>query len=250
MNSVPATPTPALRLRGRDALEVLHRISTQSLMDLAPGDGRATMFCDFRGRLLHRAWVAHAEAGIVWLLRADAPAADLAAFVDRSVFREDVKFDDATGAAEAPALPAAERFANELDRILSGAPRHGHEIAEEFTPFEIGRSHEVHLSKGCFTGQEALMRLMTYKSVRRRLALVAGTGAAPEVAIDVTRDEARVGRLTSATPDGAGWTGLAVLAHATAEQPEGLECGGVPITRVDAFPLTRPLGLPESTGTI
>lgn len=204
------------------------------------------MFCDFRGRLMHRAWVAHVESGVVWLLRADAPAADLAAFVDRSVFREDVKFDDATGAAEAPALPTAERFVSELDRIRSGAPRHGHEIAEEFTPFEIGRSHEVHLSKGCFTGQEALMRLMTYKSVRRRLALVAGAGAAPAIASDVTRDGARAGRLTSAVEDGAGWLGLAVLAHEAVENPAGLWCANAAITRIEAFPPTRPLGLPEA----
>ena len=246
MNSAPATPTPALRLRGRDALEVLHRISTQSLMDLAPGDGRATMFCDFRGRLMHRAWVAHAEPGIVWLLRADARAADLAAFVDRSVFREDVTLEDATGNTEAPELPEAERFASELDRIRSGAPRHGHEIAEEFTPFEIGRSHEVHLSKGCFTGQEALMRLTTYQSVRRRLALVGGAGATPQVPVDVTRDGLRTGRLTSVVTDGAGWLGLAVLAHEAVEHPAGLVCADLAVTLVEAFPLTRPLGLPES----
>ena len=157
--------------------------------------------------------------------------------------------EDATGSTNAPALPDAERFASEIDRIRAGSPRHAHEIAEDFTPFEIGRPHEVHLSKGCFTGQEALMRLVTYRSVRRRLALVAGPGAPPEAPADVTRDGARAGRLTSTVADGAGWLGLAVLTHEAADQPDGLECAGVAITRVDAFPLTRPLGLPESAET-
>ena len=246
MNLVPTTPLPALRLRGRDALQVLHRISTQFLLDLAPGHGRATMFCDFRGRLLHRAWVAHAEANVVWLLRADAPAAELAAFVDRHVFREDVAIEDATGDPEAPQLPDTECFTSELERIRAGLPRHAHEIAEDFTPFEIGRSHEVHLSKGCFTGQEALMRLMTYKSVRRRLALITGAGAPPDVPADLTREGTRAGRMTSVVAHGVGWLGLAVLAHEAAENAAGLMCAGVPITRVKAFPITRPLGLPES----
>ena len=250
MDSTSTTPLPALRLSGRDTLQVLHRISTQFLLDLAPGHGRATMFCDFRGRLLHRAWVARDAAGDVWLLRADAPAADLAAFVDAHVFREDVTIEDATGSPNAPALPDTERFASELDRIRAGHPRNAQEIAEDFTPFEIGRSHEVHLSKGCFTGQEALMRLVTYRSVRRRIALVAAAGAPPEAPADVTRDGARAGRLTSIAVDGAGWLGLAVLAHEAAEHPEGLACAGVPITRVDAFPPTRPLGLPASAGTV
>ena len=208
------------------------------------------MFCDFRGRLLHRAWVAHTEANTVWLLRADAPAADLAAFVDRHVFREDVAIEDATGDPGAPELPDTERFTSELERIRSGLPRHAHEIGEDFTPFEIGRSHEVHLSKGCFTGQEALMRLVTYRSVRRRLALVAGPGWPPEAPADVTRDGARAGRLTSSAMDGAGWIGLAVLTHEAAEEQEGLACGDVTIARVGPFPLTRPLGLPESADNI
>src|SRR5689334_24827944 len=48
-------------------------------------------------------------------------------------------------------------------RIRAARPRHGHEVTSSFTPFEVGLAHEVHLDKGCFTGQEALMRLITYQ---------------------------------------------------------------------------------------
>jgi len=71
-----------LRLEGRDALDLLHRISTQALDQLEPGTSHATLFCDFRGRLQHRAVVAVASDGAVWLLRADAPGSELAATVD------------------------------------------------------------------------------------------------------------------------------------------------------------------------
>src|SRR5205809_6240655 len=86
-----------LRLEGRDALPLLHRISTQALLDLRPGSARATLFCDFRGRLLHRAVVAVTSDGAVWLLRPDAHGAELAAVVERMVFRDDVVLEDRSG---------------------------------------------------------------------------------------------------------------------------------------------------------
>src|SRR5512134_2200493 len=84
----------ALRLTGADVLPLLHRVTSQALADLAPGEARATLFCDFRGRLLHRAVVAVAPDGAVWLFRSDAPGSELAAAVDRMVFRDDVRIED------------------------------------------------------------------------------------------------------------------------------------------------------------
>ena len=187
----------ALRLTGRDVLPLLHRTTSNALAELIPGSARVTLFCDYRGRLLHRALVAVASDGAVWLLRWDAPGAELAAAVDRMVFRDDVKIEDRSAefavvlAAAAPGDTGvlAERDGvplvvavgdgtllaldgraamNEGERIARLLPRHGHEIAEAFNPFEVGLAGEVHLNKGCFTGQEVLQRLITYDSVRRR----------------------------------------------------------------------------------
>src|SRR4030095_9613648 len=89
----------AIHLRGKDALPLLQRISTNALVDLpsgsapptvffdfrrrppprggtptmavAPlpsGSARPTLFCDFRGRLLHRALVYLTRQRTVWLL--------------------------------------------------------------------------------------------------------------------------------------------------------------------------------------
>jgi len=285
--------TTALRLTGRDALAVLHRISTQFLSDLRAGESRATLFCDFRGRLLHRAFVARLADDSIWLLRDDAPGAGLDAYVDRHVFREEVSIEDASerlhvrvrldagvepgavteaggvpvrlgvapgvsfdltegASAEAASVPsrAEERAAWERRRIESGLPRHGHEIGEDFTPFEVGLAREVHLQKGCYTGQEALMRLTTYDSVRRRLARVTGTGAAPEAPAALNLAGERAGVLTSAIAVENGWLGLAVLTAAARETPThggpgarvALEDGRA-LASIEAFPVERPLGL-------
>lgn len=284
--SAAAAACTVLRLAGRGALGLLHRLSTAPLTDLAPGQARATLFCDFRGRLLHRAVAAVTGDGAVWLLRDDAPAGELAAYLDRHVFREDVRLADLSagrtvrrvpaggdhpapgtsrerggaplaaaaepgfvlevraGAAPGDAFPPAGPLA-EARRIRAGLPRHGHEIAGDFNPFEVGLAREVHLAKGCYTGQEALMRLVTYRSVRRRLVLLEGEGAPPAVPAGVTRGGTPAGRVTSAAPAGPGWVALAVLAH------EGCEPGTAPavagagaIGAFHPFPLERPPGLP------
>lgn len=205
----------ALRLAGRDALTLLHRISTNSLLDLPRGEARATLFCDFRGRLLHRAHVLHAPGGEVWLLRDDAAAAPLAAFVDRHLFREDVTLDDrpgdfawtVEGVAWGEPLP-------EHEHIARGLPRHGAEIAEAFNPYEVNLAHEVHLAKGCYTGQEALQRLVTYDSVRRRLVRFGGDGAppAPGEVFGAGGADRAAGVLTrAAVRPGGGWVALGAV---------------------------------------
>jgi tRNA-modifying protein YgfZ len=277
----------ALRLRGRDALTVIQRISSQQLETLERGHARTTLFCDFRGRLLHRAAVVRASDDALWLLRDDAPGAELAAHVDRHVFREDVTIEDLSPqwtaraewrnddvssieehdgipvvvpegrgfhlllvpAAQARALDPA-RF--ERDRITRGRPRHGHEIHEDFNPYEIGCGDEVHLSKGCYTGQEALQRLITYASVRRQPVLVRGRGEAPLVPADLVSTSGVAGRLTSTTAgDVAGtWLGFAVvrnealLASTGGTVPPFAIEGGPGIDSFQPFPERHPLGRP------
>ncbi len=290
MTSLPTQPrkpdsvrdTTLIRLPGCDALSVLHRVTTQKLDDLAPGHARMTLFCDFRGRLLHRAAVTVTSDGTVWLLRDDAPAPELAAFVDRCVFREDVRIEPTAGglvvsgveggfglalgtvvetdgvptqvqvadafgyavaegsarATETPADAEAER-----QRIRAARPRHGHEIADPFNPFEVGLGHEVHLSKGCFTGQEVLLRLMTYHSVRRRLAIVGGAGAAPNAPSNLRSDREPAGLLTSAAADASGWIGLATVKKEMLDRGAPLELeNGATVARLEPLPETPPLG--------
>jgi folate-binding protein YgfZ len=268
--------TTALRLTGRDVLPLLHRTTSNALADLALGQARATLFCDFRGRLLYRAVVAAAPDGAIWLLRPDASGAALAAAVDRMVFRDDVRIEDLSAAihvrlvpasepgpaavfrADASAVPVPVRVATgdgtaletgdgdtlgEAARIALLHPRHGHEIAEVFNPFEVGLAHEVHLAKGCFTGQEGLQRLITYGSVRRRPAHVRLSesldAVAEQLPCEVFAAGERAGVLTSV----AGRDGFAVLKQDALQQgaPFTLE-NGTMLEVLSAPELARPLG--------
>lgn len=235
----------ALRVTGSEALAILHRISTNALLDLAGGEARPTLFCDFRGRLLHRAHVVRARDGAVWLMRGDAPGGPLAAFVDRHVFREDVKIEDRGDAFDWTLEGVAwDEERPEHERIARGLPRDGAEIAEAFNPYEVNLTQEVHLAKGCYTGQEALQRLVTYDSVRRRLARLAGDGPAPAPGEVVAAGSGgRAGVLTSAAAlPGGGWVALAVVRR-DAEGALNLADGfalGVP----EPFEERRPIGRP------
>ena len=268
-----------IRLEGSDALAVLHRISTQSLSDLRPGEARTTLFCDFRGRLLHRAAVGMTPDGTVWLMRDDAPGAELRDFIARHVFREEVRIEDRSHAATVRAVragqglsiatlaardgvPCAVRLAGDFGlliepgpeappdpetesaRVRAGRPRHGYEVRDTFNPFEVGLAHEVHLAKGCFTGQEALMRMVTYRGVRRRLSRARGPGRAPAVPRGIRQEGATAGVLTSAVADESGWIGLAVLKHEACEATAILEIEDAGAIEVEAFAESRPLGLP------
>jgi folate-binding protein YgfZ len=266
-----------LRLEGRDGLDLLHRLSTAFLADLAPGACRAAPFCDFRGRLLHRAIVAATRDGALWLLRDDAPGGELLAFVDRNVFREQVRAADlgaewsagwvqetslANGAIEErDGVPVRARIGqgaivlaptgaplppvDEAARIREGRPRHGHEIHSNLTPFEVGLAHEVHLAKGCYPGQEALMRLVTYRSVRRRLARIEGESPAPGAPSHVRANDAVAGRLTSVAENGAGgWVALAAMLHDALAPGVRIEIEGAgPVRETAPFDLTHALGI-------
>jgi folate-binding protein YgfZ len=275
----PATGVTLLRLEGRDALGLLHRVSTQALEDLEPGRTRVTLFCDFRARLLHRVAVAVLADRSVWLVRDDAPAAELIEHLDRHVFREDVRIADAgkglrvrrvkaaseiapgtlreaggvpsflgldaeVGFAIEPGEPRAPSAEEESARIASGWPRHGHEIHPDFNPFELGLAHEVHLSKGCFTGQEVLMRLVTYRGAKRRRVRIEGGGTPPITPSAMRLGSGVVGTLTSVAPAGDGWIGLAVLRNEVSDA-SGIELeADAAIRAFHVFPETRPLGLP------
>jgi len=272
-----STTVTALRLEGRDALDLLDRIGTQSLADLAPGHALATLFCDFRGRLLHRAIVVRTSDGAVWLVRHDAPPEPLAAFIDRHVFREDVRIEDRSrswpvrGVAGGLGLPpgtiverdgvptsiqvgdsfgfvlgdSSRPAESEAERIRAGRPAHAHEIVDEFHPYEVGLAREVHLDKGCYTGQEVLLRLVTYKGVRRALARVAGAGSVPATPTNLTLGGQVVGRLTSAAANGDGWIGLAVVrTDAPAEGRGVATADGGSLTSLVPLAATKPLGRP------
>jgi folate-binding protein YgfZ len=107
-------------------------------------------------------------------------------------------------AVEAGAAPIGALDAEVL-RVEAGIPADGHELTEDWNPWEARLEGSFSLSKGCYTGQEVLARLNTYDKIQRRLVGVRlGEDAPPAVpAIVAARDDGsgemrEVGTLTSA----------------------------------------------------
>jgi len=164
-----------------------------------------------------------------------APAADAAGLLDRLT-------------VAGGAVPLGRAVAEAL-RLEAGRPAVGRELTDAANPLEAGLRFAIGFEKGCYTGQEVIARMITYKSVKRRLAgfLFEGEVAAPEAgaSFDVERDGAPAGRLTSAARSYGldRWVGLGYVK--TERIPE--MAAGTPVTiRTPAGPVgavTAPLPL-------
>ena len=107
------------------------------------------------------------------------------------------------GDAALPELPRMAPEELETLRIEAGSPRWGAELTEEVIPLEAGlRDSAISQSKGCYTGQEVIIRILHRGHVNRHLrGLLLGDADVPAVGSEVVRaaDQKVVGRITSAT---------------------------------------------------
>jgi len=165
------------------------------------------------GALAAAAPLAHATvataAGELWIVRvrelgADgfwlgAPPAVLATVHDR------------LAAAGTPVLDAA---AAEAARIVALEPRFGAEITEDYFPMEVGLNAAIDYQKGCYLGQEPIVRIRDRGHINWRLVGLDIAGPRDPAPQDRIESEAKpkAGRVTSAArlPDGRG-VALAML---------------------------------------
>ena len=84
-----------LLVRGRDALDLLHRLSTNDLRGLGEGEGRATVFTTNKGRILDLVTL-HRLPGALLALCGEGRAAPLRDWIDKYTFREEVSVEDGT----------------------------------------------------------------------------------------------------------------------------------------------------------
>jgi folate-binding protein YgfZ len=108
----PAEERGLLRFAGKDALAFLHRMSTQDLARLAPGETAYAAFLEHKGHLVSDALVRRGE-GEVLALTARESAGDLAAHLGRFVLRDDVKVTDLSAGFRCVAV-LGERAGGEL----------------------------------------------------------------------------------------------------------------------------------------
>jgi folate-binding protein YgfZ len=107
----------------------------------------------------------------------------------------------------------------EVLRIRAGTPRHGRELDERVLPAEAGLvERAVRFGKGCYPGQEPVVRLHHRGKVNRRLrVLELDAPELPSYDADLSWNGKAVGRVTSAARDG---DTIVALAYVRVEVPE------------------------------
>jgi len=116
----------ALRLEGKDALDLLHRLTTNDVKGLAEGMGAATVFTTAKGRIVALATL-HRLKGWLHLLCDAAHAGTIRDWIDRYTFREEVRVEDRS-ASHATLLVTGPRSEGIVARAFpsaAGLPRHG-----------------------------------------------------------------------------------------------------------------------------
>lgn len=256
-----------LEISGKDAADLLHRLTTNDVRGLAPGQGTAAAFVTNKGRLVDLVTLHHLGERLLCLTGPGRSAA-VAAYIDRYTFREDVKVRDLSrshgtiglygaraperaaalfgaeaagrplhhastvgfggasailarsfplggGAfhltAEAGALTGLRRAILEQSpglleagpeclealRVEAGLPLAGHELTEEYNPWEARLQDAISLNKGCYVGQEVIARLNTYKKISRCLVRLELRDGLPQPGSRIEAGGEPIGLLTS-----------------------------------------------------
>jgi folate-binding protein YgfZ len=136
----------------------------------------------------------------------------------------------------------------EVLRIEAGRPRWGAELDETVIPLEAGlRDRAISQTKGCYTGQEVIIRILHRGRVNWHLrGLFFGDAPVPAVGVELFRpgEEKPVGRVTSATisPLYDQAIGLGYIRREV-EPPAVLRLGTPDGTEARVYELPLPLGV-------
>jgi tRNA-modifying protein YgfZ len=153
--------------------------------------------------LLERPRLAHAEvdgpAGRLWLVRQKtAGVAGLWCFGEQAAVAELERRLDEGGVARLTDLES------EVLRIEAGEPRFGVEITDEYFPMEVGLRQAIDYQKGCYLGQEPIVRIRDRGHLNWRLCSLRAlddADAASLTAVAGARlasdEKPKAGRLTS-----------------------------------------------------
>ncbi|TMR09033.1 folate-binding protein YgfZ [Nonomuraea turkmeniaca] len=178
-----------VRISGADRLKWLNDLTSQRLDTLKPGEWTQTLDLDLQGRVQHHltlvddgeSVLAHVEPGTAqslidyldrmrFMLRVEVSRADDLAVL--STATEDFLVPRAE-LADHLGKPVAGLWAYEALRIEAHHPRMGFETDHKTIPHEVGWiGSAVHLSKGCYRGQETVARVHNLGHPPRRLVFL------------------------------------------------------------------------------
>lgn len=141
--------TSMITVLGPGAIDVVHRVTGLSSVSLEPYGSLSVNLGDATAKVLRTDPAGN--PGYDFMVAADQAEAVWSALVD------------------ADARPIGERTYNAL-RVETGVPRYGWELSEEVNPWEVNLAQYINFEKGCYVGQEVILRLNTYQKVQRRMA--------------------------------------------------------------------------------
>ncbi len=127
----------------------------------------------------------------------------------------------------------------EVLRVEAGIPAPGHELTEQWNPLEAELQAALSFTKGCYTGQEVVARLNTYKKVQRLLRGLRLEGkAVPALGGRVLAGGVETGVVTSAVHSPALAAPIALAYVALEQSAAGTELAveiepGGPITAAE-----------------
>lgn len=130
--------------------------------------------------------------------------------------------------------------AAEVARITAGEPAWGHEISEDYFPMEVGLGDTIDYGKGCFLGQEPIVRIRDRGHINWRLVRLDVEPVGDGVRVPARGDrlqsdtKPKAGRITSVAPVPGG--GAVALAVAHVSIPAG---AAVSIVAEDGTLVTR-----------
>lgn len=211
---------------GREPLKMIQGLATNDIARATENTSIYTAFLTPKGKMIGDARVVLRPDGDIWI-EADVAAADNIAanlkkfvpplfakfeFTDFKVARGEVvdplaKLENPFQPSVhdyivAPQTPLTPQTSNDLEvqRIEAGEPKWGAELTEEVIPLEAGlRNVAISESKGCYTGQEVIIRILHRGHVNRHLrGILAGSVEVPRVGAELARDGRVVGKVTSA----------------------------------------------------
>ncbi len=271
----PAARRGLLRFTGKDRQDYLHRMVTQKVAPLRPGEAAYTAVLEARGHLVAEGFLLVRPEEL--LLDVDPAAlAEAKAHLEKFVIMDDVVVEDVSEAyrvltafgpagaaaarglaAGAPSFENPRRGAPALDlylspgeasrvrgsllaggaapleepelealRIRAGVARWGAELDGKRLPMEAGLTRAaISFDKGCYQGQEIVVRSTVRGHLQRGLvALALPTGAAAGSALTAAGQE--VGQVTSAADAPEGRVGLGYVRRAHWNVGERLGCQG------------------------
>jgi folate-binding protein YgfZ len=157
----------------------------------------------------------------------------------------DVRVAGALGDALAAAgAPAADPAVMEVVRVESGRPRFGRDMDEHTIPLEAGiEDRAISFTKGCYVGQEVIVRVMHRgggRVARRLVGLTLDRDAPPGT--PVLADAREMGRLTSVvrSPALAETIALGYVGRDFTEPGTRVELGGAGSAVVAKLPFVQP----------